>query len=107
MTTPKGIIAQIVLAAGLFVPALATANPTDAHTSTARTPMMEDKDGILAENEFEKISTNDSIYRARCPYTCEMRGVPKEHCRTWQSKQDQSMCYVQDTRLPSDAIGLK
>lgn len=66
--------------------------------------MHEDVDGTLKKDEYVVISMNGSITRALCPYTCEMRGLPREKCREWQSVNDPSKCYVQDTTLPSDAV---
>ena len=69
-----------------------------------RTPMTENKDGDLKSNEYEVISTNGAITRAFCPYTCAMRELPSSHCRTWRSQTEPSKCYVEDTRLKTDAI---
>ena len=66
--------------------------------------MREDDDGVLEKNEYEYISTNQSITRSWCPYACSTRGIPRKDCRTWRSIQDPSKCYVQDLRLPSSAI---
>ena len=66
--------------------------------------MKEDQDGNLDKGEYEIISTNGSITRALCPYTCEMRGLPQKTCKSWQSKQDKTMCYVQDTTIATQAI---
>lgn len=66
--------------------------------------MRVDNDGNLEKDEYEVISANGSITRALCPYTCEMRGLPKQNCKQWTSVRDKSLCYVQDTRIPSDAI---
>lgn len=66
--------------------------------------MLEDTDGVLEKNEFEYISTNQSITRSLCPYACSARGIPKQNCRTWKSIQEPTKCYVQDLRLPSTAI---
>ena len=66
--------------------------------------MTENKDGVLKQGEYEVISTNGSVTRSFCPYTCEMRGLPKQYCRTWKSVQEPDKCYVQDTRLPSEAV---
>lgn len=68
--------------------------------------MKENTDGILKSGEYEVISTNGSISRSVCPYTCEMRGLPKQYCRAWPSKQDPSRCYLEDTRIPSSAVPL-
>lgn len=66
--------------------------------------MVEDDDGYLKANEYEVISTNGAITRAFCPYTCAMRDLPAEHCKTWRSLNDPELCYVQDTRVSSAAI---
>jgi len=107
MFPEKMFLKTIVLGTLLILPVSARADNSQRTDTSSRTPMVEDKDGNLASNEFEVISTNNSITRALCPYSCEMRGLPKKFCKTWQSKQDPSMCYVQDTRIPSDAISLK
>lgn len=70
-------------------------------------PTVENTGGELKENEYEVISTNDSIRRALCPYTCKMRGIPKSHCREWRSQINRQKCYVQDTSLPSEAVKLR
>ena len=68
-------------------------------------PEMElSKDGKEREGQYIIIDMSGSITRSVCPYTCEMRGLPREHCRTWQSLQNPKLCYVQDTRIPSEAI---
>lgn len=69
--------------------------------------MIEDTDGVLTQNEYEQVSVNNSITRALCPYTCEMRNLPKEHCKTWKSNMEPNKCYVQDLRIPSEAIEFK
>ncbi len=68
------------------------------------TTMVQDDDGVLQPNEYELISTNGSITRALCPYTCAMRGLEAKHCKTWRSLNDPKLCYVQDTRIKSNAI---
>lgn len=68
--------------------------------------MQESQDGDLQPGQFEMISSNGGITRALCPYTCAMRGIPKGSCRMWHSQSDPTRCYVQDLRLPSDAIPL-
>jgi hypothetical protein len=76
-------------------------------TETARrtsSTMVKNEDGELKANEYEVISTNDSIFRAFCPYTCAMRGLEAKYCKTWRSLIDPKLCYVQDTRIPSNAI---
>lgn len=69
--------------------------------------MTENTDGELAPGQYEVISTNGSITRALCPYTCAMRRIPKGVCKVWRSRRDPNLCYVQDMRLPSDAISLE
>jgi hypothetical protein len=70
----------------------------------AATTMVENRDGELKPNEYEVISTNGAITRAFCPYTCAMRGLETKHCKTWRSSNDPKLCYVQDTRLKTNAI---
>lgn len=53
--------------------------------------------------QVEVISPNGALTRKVCPYTCEDRELPKQHCKTWRSK-DNISCYVWDTRLPQDAV---
>jgi hypothetical protein len=66
--------------------------------------MTEVFDGQLSAGTYEVISTNGSITRALCPYTCKMRGIEKSHCKTWRSASEPEKCYVEDTSLPSQAI---
>ena len=66
--------------------------------------MVENVDGNLKANKFEVIDLNGSITRAFCPYTCAMRGIEAKHCKTWRSLNDPNLCYVQDTRIHSEAI---
>ncbi len=66
--------------------------------------MKEDTDGVLEKNEYTVISTNNSVTRSLCPYTCEMRNIPAAHCKQWKSVREPEKCYVQDLRLPSEAI---
>ena len=73
-------------------------------TERTATTMVENRDGELKPNEYEVISTNGAITRAICPYTCAMRGLEAKHCKTWRSLNDPKLCYVQDTRLKTDAI---
>ena len=69
------------------------------------TTMVENRGGSeLKPNEYEVISTNGSITRALCPYTCAMRGLDAKYCKTWRSLNDPKLCYVQDTRIKTDAI---
>ncbi len=78
-------------------------------TSLAQQPgqsaeMREDDDGDLRQGEFVRISPNGSITRALCPYSCEMRGLPVRYCKTWRSQMNPDECYVQDTRIQTDAV---
>jgi len=79
-------------------------NSAIKNIETERTPMVENRDGDLKPNEYEVISTNGAITRAFCPYTCAMRGLEAKYCKTWRSVEDPKLCYVQDTRLQTDAI---
>lgn len=75
-----------------------------AQTNLAPHPTMsEDTDGDLKSGEYIVISPNGSITRSICPYTCEMRGLPKDYCKTWKSITNEE-CYVQDTRISSGAM---
>lgn len=79
----------------------------DVQAQNNRAPhpsMTEDVDGDLKTGEYIVVSPNGSITRALCPYTCEMRGLPPEHCKTWPSKSNPSECYIQDTRIASEAV---
>jgi hypothetical protein len=78
--------------------------PTRTEGQRTATTMVKNEDGILKPNEYEVISTNDSITRALCPYTCAMRGIEAKYCKAWRSVIEPTLCYVQDTRIPSDAI---
>jgi len=66
-----------------------------------------DTDGEIGTGEYQVISADGSITRRPCAYTCEMRGLMEGKCRTWISKIDPNLCYVQDTRSRSDAIPMK
>ena len=105
----KNIIALTIL---VLLPLIAYAgekelekNQAINNIETERTPMLENRGGSeLKPNEFEVISTNGAITRAICPYTCAMRGLEAKHCKTWRSVSNPKLCYVQDTRLETDAI---
>jgi NAD-dependent SIR2 family protein deacetylase len=75
-----------------------------AQGKNSATTMVQNIDGLLKQNEYEVISTNGAITRAFCPYTCAMRGIEAKHCKTWRSTNDPTLCYVQDTRIKTDAI---
>lgn len=72
--------------------------------------MREDTDGKLGDDEFRVISSNGSITRRPCPYSCRMRGIESSACKEWRSL-DGKECYVQnlaqDRAHPSQAIPLK
>ena len=79
--------------------------PAISNVEAQRTPMVENRGGsALKPDEYEVISTNGAITRAICPYSCAMRGLEAKHCKTWRSLSNPKLCYVQDTRLKSDAI---
>lgn len=58
----------------------------------------------VGRDQYIIVDLTGSTTRSGCPYGCEDRNLPKEHCKTWTSKQDASQCYVQDTRLKSSAM---
>ena len=107
----KKIIALTIL---VLLPLIAYAgekaqekNPAINNIETGRTaaPMVENHGGgELKPNEYEVISTNGAITRAFCPYTCAMRGLKTKYCKTWRSLTNPKLCYVQDTRLKTNAI---
>ena len=65
--------------------------------------MRADTDGVIESDEYRVISENGRLTRRPCPYTCEMRGIPRIHCHEIRSI-DGSECYIEDTRLPDDAL---
>lgn len=77
---------------------------TGMHEAARHSSMKEDMDGRLEPGEYTVISPNGSITRSFCPYTCEMRGLPKEHCKAWKSVMNPELCYLQDTRITSAAV---
>ena len=80
-------------------------NSATENIEAERLPMVENRGGSeLKPNEYEVISTNGAITRAICPYTCAMRGLEVKYCKTWRSLSRPNLCYVQDTRLETDAI---
>ena len=106
----KRILALIIV---VFLPLTAYAgdsakgeNSATTHTETGRTAatMVENVDGDLKANEYEVIDPDGAITRAFCPYTCAMRGIEAKYCKAWRSLNDPNLCYVQDTRIQSDAI---
>jgi hypothetical protein len=74
-------------------------SPTPAPVNT----YVENTDGHIKEGEFQFVSPNGAVTRRPCPYTCEMRGLPKQHCKVWRSV-DGTLCYVWDTRLPQHSV---
>jgi len=67
-------------------------------------PMKEDTDGELVWGEFVTVNKSGSVTRAKCPYTCEDRGIPKESCKADRSASKPDLCYVQDLRMPTDDV---
>ena len=65
-----------------------------------------DRDAQLPPNEYVKVDLEGGVTKSSCPYTCEDRGLAKEYCKIWESVLDANECYVQDIRIPSDAIPL-
>lgn len=55
-------------------------------------------------DDVEVISMNGSITRGKCPHTCEDRNIPRKDCKEWRSKMYGDRCYVEDLRMPSNAI---
>ena len=72
-------------------------------SGTSAAIMHEDKDGEIAADEYQIISVNGGVTRRPCPYTCEMRGIPRDHCKEWTSNNKVD-CYVQDTSKPADVM---
>jgi hypothetical protein len=101
----KKILALAMMALlPLTAHAAESAAPAPAGAERTAATMVEDDDGYLAPNEYEVISTNGSISRSFCPYTCAMRGLETKDCKTWRSLNDPELCYVQDNRVPTNAI---
>jgi hypothetical protein len=65
-----------------------------------------DRDAQVPPNEYVKVDLEGGVTKSSCPYTCEDRGLAKENCKIWESVLDANECYVQDLRIPSDAIPL-
>lgn len=61
----------------------------------------EDTDGDVGPNEYRVIDPHGAVTRRPCPWSCEMRGIPKEHCKEWKSITNavDGECYVQDLRI--------
>ena len=64
----------------------------------------DDGDGMLASDEYRIIDPDGATTRRPCPYTCKMRGIPKNQCKEWRSASNPDDCYVQDTSLGGDAM---
>lgn len=81
---------------------LALLTSTVAYAET--TQWVEDTDGELMPNEYRLVDTKGSVTRRPCPYTCEMRDIPKEFCKEWKSITNavDGECYVQDLRISHD-----
>ena len=58
----------------------------------------------LTAGTYIVIDPKGSITRSFCPYTCADRGLEKKHCKAWKSNREPDKCYLQDTRIPSDAV---
>ncbi len=71
--------------------------------SPGKTTFKADTHGEVQPDEFEVMNANGGLTRKSCPWTCEMRGIPEEHCKMWKSPRRDN-CYVWDTRLPQDAV---
>jgi hypothetical protein len=65
-----------------------------------------DRDAPIPPNQYVKVDIEGGVTKSTCPYTCEDRGLAKEYCKIWESVLDPNECYVQDIRIPSDAIPL-
>jgi hypothetical protein len=109
----KKMIVFTILAIFVLLPLSAYAgekaqvkNPANEKIETERTAatMMENVDGDLKPNEYERISPKGGTTRAFCPYTCAMRGLEAKNCKTWRSVLNPKLCYVQDLRDKADAI---
>lgn len=102
---------KLLLAFVLLIPLSLSAENTinhDSHKELHNDPRPELIEKIQDGHAkgVEVMSLNGAVTRAACPYTCEMRGLPTEHCKTWPSPSDPGQCYVWDTRLPQDAVPL-
>ena len=96
-------LAKFIAAAILFFPHLAFAEGL-APVVQENPVMRENKDGDIKPGEYQRISENGGLTRRPCPYSCEMKGIPRKNCKEWVSRRDTNLCYVEDTRLPSDAV---
>ena len=97
----KTFMCPIFIALFILLPvSFVVSQEREASRASAMKP---DQDGELQPDEYEVLTSNGGLTRRPCPYTCEMRGVARQHCREWKSR-DQSLCYVWDTRFPQDAV---
>ena len=70
------------------------------HPQMKLAPPTEDE----SEDTYIIVDLTGSVTRSVCPYTCEDRGLPAEHCRTWYSILNSKQCYIKDTRITSDVF---
>lgn len=81
-------------------------SPALAENRPSNTEMKADQDGKIEADEYRLISANGGLTRRPCPYTCEMRGIPRENCKEFKST-DGSECYVEDKRLSQNAVNVR
>lgn len=108
MKNPAGRFLFIMIALGCI--GVLNPNPaaaTQGNTQKRPTVWKENTDGMIRPDEYRKISENGALTRRPCPYTCEMRGIPNNHCRTWRSIVEPDQCYVWDTRYHQSAVPIK
>lgn len=100
------IFVQRTASAEPAAPGGASGSPESQRLANARHPSMKLHvgDGDLQRGEYEIIDMSGGVTRSPCPYTCQDRGLSSKNCRAWQSQLDRRMCYVQDSRIPSQAI---
>ena len=70
----------------------------------ANHPNMTLSTDVVRPGSYVIVDQSGSITRSTCPYSCKDRGLPENHCRSWPSVSNPGECYVQDTRIRSDAI---
>lgn len=96
---------QIITITALFLLILTASAFCQAETTTtSQTNWIEDNDGDIGPDEYRKVDPAGATWRRPCPFNCEMRGVPKEHCKEWVSTSLKTECYVQDTSIGGDAM---
>ncbi|MCB0324075.1 MAG: lipid-binding SYLF domain-containing protein [Bdellovibrionales bacterium] len=105
---------------GLFLPTVSSAQSQPSETLPAMQEKLQGQarsqhaehpsmklhqgSGPVQADEYVIVDLTGSVTRSPCPYTCQDRGLAQANCRAWPSKQDPKECYVQDTRIPSDAF---